>query len=289
MAKQTINIGSSVNSGDGDPLRTAFDKVNDNFDELYARAENTDSQTLILVGNTLSISGGNSVELNISPVGDLKGSVFADDSTLLVDAVNASIPYSVLSDAPSFGNWTFSSSVLSDGSTGNAIIQSSDFAGSKLILRARGPSDQDWIFDQDGNLTFPDSSGSIIPSVSDGGGLTVQAEQDLELKVDDGEGGSAIWSFEPNGSITFPDSTVQSTAWNVNNVDWAAIIGASIQATGLPVQTKTTTPVPASSIGATGDLLGAFTFDSTYAYYCTANYDGSTNIWKRVAWSGDTW
>ncbi len=35
MAKQTINIGSSVNKGDGDPLRTAFDKINDNFDELY--------------------------------------------------------------------------------------------------------------------------------------------------------------------------------------------------------------------------------------------------------------
>jgi hypothetical protein len=35
MAKQTINIGTSENKGDGDPLRVAFDKVNDNFDELY--------------------------------------------------------------------------------------------------------------------------------------------------------------------------------------------------------------------------------------------------------------
>lgn len=35
MAKQTINIGSSANAGDGDPLRTAFDKINDNFTELY--------------------------------------------------------------------------------------------------------------------------------------------------------------------------------------------------------------------------------------------------------------
>ena len=36
MAKQTINIGSSANDGTGDPLRTAFDKINDNFDELYS-------------------------------------------------------------------------------------------------------------------------------------------------------------------------------------------------------------------------------------------------------------
>jgi hypothetical protein len=36
MAKQTINLGSSANDGTGDPLRTAFDKINDNFDELYS-------------------------------------------------------------------------------------------------------------------------------------------------------------------------------------------------------------------------------------------------------------
>jgi hypothetical protein len=36
MAKQTINIGTSANDGTGDPLRTAFDKVNDNFTELYS-------------------------------------------------------------------------------------------------------------------------------------------------------------------------------------------------------------------------------------------------------------
>ena len=36
MAQQTINIGTVANDGTGDPLRTAFDKVNDNFDEVYA-------------------------------------------------------------------------------------------------------------------------------------------------------------------------------------------------------------------------------------------------------------
>ena len=34
MAIQTINIGSSANKGDGDPLRTAFKKINENFAEL---------------------------------------------------------------------------------------------------------------------------------------------------------------------------------------------------------------------------------------------------------------
>jgi Chaperone of endosialidase len=35
MSKQTINIGSAANDGTGDPLRTAFQKCNGNFDELY--------------------------------------------------------------------------------------------------------------------------------------------------------------------------------------------------------------------------------------------------------------
>lgn len=35
MAKQVINIGTNPNDGTGDPLRTAMEKSNDNFTELY--------------------------------------------------------------------------------------------------------------------------------------------------------------------------------------------------------------------------------------------------------------
>ena len=35
MAQKIIDLGTSPNKGDGDPLRTAFTKINDNFDELY--------------------------------------------------------------------------------------------------------------------------------------------------------------------------------------------------------------------------------------------------------------
>lgn len=35
MAQRTLNLGTSPNKGDGDPLRTAFGKINDNFRELY--------------------------------------------------------------------------------------------------------------------------------------------------------------------------------------------------------------------------------------------------------------
>jgi hypothetical protein len=37
MAKLNVNIGLSVNDKTGDTLRTAFDKINQNFTELYAK------------------------------------------------------------------------------------------------------------------------------------------------------------------------------------------------------------------------------------------------------------
>jgi hypothetical protein len=30
-------------------------------------------------------------------------------------------------------------------------------------------------------------------------------------------------------------------------------------------------------------------FNASYAYYCTANYDGVTNIWRRTAHDVATW
>ena len=44
MAKQTVNLGSAANDGTGDPLRTAFDKLNDNFDEVYGNNFVTQAQ-----------------------------------------------------------------------------------------------------------------------------------------------------------------------------------------------------------------------------------------------------
>ena len=38
MSLQIINVGQSANDKSGDPLRTAFTKVNANFTELYAKA-----------------------------------------------------------------------------------------------------------------------------------------------------------------------------------------------------------------------------------------------------------
>jgi len=70
MAKQVINIGTSANDGTGDPLRTAFDKVNDNFTELY----NDDSGDV----DSVSASGGLEVD---TTTGDVTVSISDDGVT----------------------------------------------------------------------------------------------------------------------------------------------------------------------------------------------------------------
>ena len=53
MALQTINVGNFVNDGTGDDLRTAFVKVNENFDELDLRGGQ--SNTISNVGTGVGI------------------------------------------------------------------------------------------------------------------------------------------------------------------------------------------------------------------------------------------
>jgi len=67
MSKQTIFLGQTANDRTGDPLRVAFEKVNENFDELYAAMGipsqiNNAGKLLSTNGTSLSwnhIDGGN--------------------------------------------------------------------------------------------------------------------------------------------------------------------------------------------------------------------------------------
>ena len=146
--QQQINYGAAVNDGQGDSLRTAFIKTDENFDNIWLagpvgsnititnntiQANNTNgnlilspngigaiqtnSRLLPRLNNTydfgsttlkyrtgyfgtggLVVDGNVSITGNLSAgniaytgnvfVGDLQGSVYADDSTIMVDAVD---------------------------------------------------------------------------------------------------------------------------------------------------------------------------------------------------------
>jgi len=60
MAQQSVSIGSSANDGTGDPLRTAFTKINANFTELYGTGlDRVSLDTSPQLGGNLDINGFN--------------------------------------------------------------------------------------------------------------------------------------------------------------------------------------------------------------------------------------
>ena len=64
MAKQTINVGTSELSGDGESIRSAFVKTNDNFDEVYSDIAALDGSKIVfgdLSVTTASASGAGSL------------------------------------------------------------------------------------------------------------------------------------------------------------------------------------------------------------------------------------
>ena len=112
MAIQTINVGSAANSGGGDPLRLAMIKINENFTEVYGDVANLKivTGTSGATGGTLAVNAvqGDLIGQDSSIIvdssnntvkGDFIGSVFADDSTVLIDGVGGTINAGALTGA----------------------------------------------------------------------------------------------------------------------------------------------------------------------------------------------
>ena len=94
MSKQRINVGTGVNTGTGDTLRSAMEKCNNNFDELYDLiGQDSTGKSIDISGNTISSTFTNT-DINISPNGT--GDVVID-SDLAVNTIkpNDSTPVTI--------------------------------------------------------------------------------------------------------------------------------------------------------------------------------------------------
>jgi hypothetical protein len=114
------------------------------------------------------------------------------------------------------------------------------------------------------------------------------ATQTLETVTNAGAttiNGITVGSVDTDG-IRIVDNNITSTRSNDDIIlDPAGTGTVDINANRFRVSNSKT---PASSVGAAGDQQGDIAWDASYIYVCTANYDSSSNIWKRVA-IGETW
>jgi len=158
MAKQTINIGSTANDGTGDPLRTAFDKCNDNFTELYS-AVNPTSSNLQFTGNSLiseDTNGGITIDPNGTGTIDLASSANVTGTLTVVNGINMNGSLTVDNIVTeSNQNLTITpggtGSILADGITIKDNTISSSDSNANLELKAAGT----------GGVIVADSSGKL--------------------------------------------------------------------------------------------------------------------------------
>lgn len=209
MAQQNINIGTSANKGDGDPIRTAFTKVNENFTELFAKHDGT-----------------------IAQKADIQGSVFADDSTVIIDAVSSKVNL----DGTIKGNIIPDVDVTYDLGSSTKRFKDLYLSGSTIHLGTSTLS-----VDANGNFSFSGGLKSNNPIVGD----------DSTLLVDTAN--SSIPYAVLSGAPTIPSTTDNITeATNLYYTDVRADARADLKITAL------------QTAGFDGDIKGSvFGDDST--------------------------
>jgi hypothetical protein len=109
----------------------------------------------------------------------------------------------------------------------------------------------------------------------------------VDIGANDGASGAQhVWRFGTDGTLELPNG---GTIVDENGNNVIPTVPTSVSQLTNDSGFIAMVAVPASSLGAPGDEPGKVAFDAGYIYYCTTFYDGVANIWKRVAWSVDTW
>lgn len=232
MTKQVINIGQSANDKSGDPLRTAFNKINQNFTELYSlptlpsQTGHTNQYLKTDGAGNLSwssvSSGGSTGDITFS------GVMIQGAGTASGDGNNYStielVPDSTLYDvSPSGAYGDYGQYLIIDPtSPGHIHIRAGgpiDEAAAQLILggekanvtvrdqnnsyienhhviintEANDSTHYSWTFGNDGTFNLPES---VSP-----GNAIIQTTSAINFQVNSN---SHVWTFGTDGVLTLP-------------------------------------------------------------------------------------
>lgn len=222
MSREVINVGAAPNDGQGDPIRTSFIKCNNNFGELYARAQENPPATLV------------------GTVGDVAG-MYAYDSLYFYycfqdydgsSVIWAQIPNTVL-DAIEIRNGT--STVSIPTANGNITVSVANVAN--VAVFSSGGA----------NFTAITASSAVI-----NGDLTVTGNATLSGNIV----GDRITNGTTSIEIPAANSNATVTVGNIANVavfTTSGLVANVVSATGNVVGSNLTT---AGVITATGNITG---------------------------------
>ena len=182
MARQTINIGTTANDGTGDPLRTAFDKINDNFAELYGADgdSNTLNGDLDLNGHRIVTTRSNE-DIILAPAGTgrvIAGALtFAGTEISSDDSTQITIKENVLStgNLTVTGAITGASLALASGATVTELSIDGSMAGNSDTAVPTEKAVKTYVDAQvtASNLDFQGDTGGALTVVLDSQTFTV--------------------------------------------------------------------------------------------------------------------
>lgn len=202
MAKQVINIGASANDGSGDPLRNAFDKSNDNFNELY----------FAMGGNTPVTLFDGSGNLNLLGKPHKVSFYYADEATIL--ALSASTYKGCIAQADDTGYMYYS-----DGSNWIKLAKFSELASAGSSANTFGTiavSGQSSVVADGSTDTLTLVAGANIT-------LTTDANADSITIAASGGGGSSFANSDIDAHLnTSAAGNAEVLSWNGSDYEWVA-------------------------------------------------------------------
>ena len=206
-----INTGSSANKGDGDTLRTAFNKINTNFASLAQEIGSTSSY--VLPTASTSTVGGIKVGANLTISNGVLSALPPSDSTFTVTNIsyfNNDVGYLTSSTVGQYvtggtadtGSWTFDT--VTATTDGNIIVKAGSGTDAWASLLSNNGANSFWVDDVGAHVTS-----NFI----------------------EGETTENYWTFGADGVITLPGGNTQISNQGMASTA-SSVVLASVGATG---------------------------------------------------------
>lgn len=215
MAQQTLNIGSTANDGTGDTLRVAMDKVNDNFDEIYASPIISDFITV--TGNEIRANRSND-DLVLEPSGTgivtapaitVDGNINITDNVIKTTTSNSDL---ILSPSGT-GSVVISKADINGGAIDNTVIGgATPAAGTFTTLTANTSASIDGVVIADNTITTTSNADLELTGAGTG---TVSLEG-LKFPTSDGSTGQFL-KTDGSGQLGFATAAASLSHSDIND------------------------------------------------------------------------